>query len=64
MKYRIYGAAGSGSVPVEAALTLIGAPFEVVVTPPPGKAITSATAWRPSIRCASCRPSSPRTARR
>ena len=30
MTYTIYGAAGSGSVPVEAALTLIGAPFEVV----------------------------------
>ncbi len=28
--YVIYGAAGSGSVPVEAALTLMGAPFEVV----------------------------------
>lgn len=30
MTYTVYGAAGSGSVPVEAALTLIGAPFEVV----------------------------------
>ena len=30
MSYTVYGAAGSGSVPVEAALTLIGAPFEVV----------------------------------
>ena len=30
MTYIVYGAAGSGSVPVEAALTLIGAPFEVV----------------------------------
>ncbi|GAA0646261.1 glutathione S-transferase family protein [Brevundimonas lenta] len=29
MTYTVYGAAGSGSVPVEAALTLIGAPFEV-----------------------------------
>jgi len=28
--YRVYGAAGSGSVPVEAALTLIGAPYDVV----------------------------------
>jgi len=28
--YLLYGAAGSGSVPVEAALTLIGAPYEVV----------------------------------
>lgn len=28
--YVVYGAAGSGSVPVEAALTLIGAPFSVV----------------------------------
>ena len=26
----VYGALGSGSVPVEAALTLIGAPFEVI----------------------------------
>ena len=30
MTYTVYGAAGSGSVPVEAALTLIGAPFERV----------------------------------
>lgn len=30
MTYTVYGAAGSGSVPVEAALTLIGAPFTVV----------------------------------
>jgi len=30
MTYTVYGAAGSGSVPVEAALTLIGTPFEVV----------------------------------
>ena len=30
MSYTVYGAAGSGSVPVEAALTLIGAPYEVV----------------------------------
>lgn len=29
--YIVYGAAGSGSVPVEAALTLIGAPYEVIV---------------------------------
>jgi GST-like protein len=29
----IYGALGSGSVPVEAALTLIGLPYEVVETP-------------------------------
>ncbi len=34
MTYRIYGAAGSGSVPVEAALTLIGAPYEVAVEAP------------------------------
>lgn len=34
MKYQVYGAAGSGSVPVEAALTLIGAPYEVVVDAP------------------------------
>lgn len=27
--YRVYGAEGSGSIPVEAALTLIGAPFRV-----------------------------------
>lgn len=30
MTYTVYGAVGSGSVPVEAALTLIGAPFEVI----------------------------------
>lgn len=30
MTYTVYGAAGSGSVPVEAALTLIGAPYTVV----------------------------------
>jgi len=30
MTYTVYGAAGSGSVPVEAALTLIGAPFKVI----------------------------------
>jgi GST-like protein len=30
MAYTVYGAAGSGSVPVEAALTLIGAPFKVI----------------------------------
>lgn len=30
MTYTVYGAAGSGSVPVEAVLTLIGAPFKVV----------------------------------
>ena len=30
MTYTIYGAMGSGSVPVEAALTLIGAPYTVV----------------------------------
>ena len=29
-EYVVYGAAGSGSVPVEAALTLLGAPFTVV----------------------------------
>jgi len=28
--YTVYGAAGSGSVPVEAALTLIGVPYDVV----------------------------------
>ena len=28
--YRVYGAAGSGSVPVEATLTLLGEPYEVV----------------------------------
>lgn len=33
MTYTVYGAAGSGSVPVEAALTLIGAPFEVIEAP-------------------------------
>ena len=30
MTYTLYGAAGSGSIPVEAALTLIGAPYRVV----------------------------------
>lgn len=30
MTYTIYGAMGSGSVPVEAALTLIGAPYKVI----------------------------------
>lgn len=30
MTYIVYGAAGSGSVPVEAALTLIGAPYRVI----------------------------------
>jgi GST-like protein len=30
MTYTVYGAVGSGSIPVEAALTLIGAPYEVV----------------------------------
>ena len=30
MTYTVYGAAGSGLVPVEAALTLIGAPYRVV----------------------------------
>lgn len=30
MTYTLYGAAGSGSVPVEAALTLIGAPYTVI----------------------------------
>lgn len=30
MTYTVYGAAGSGSIPVEAALTLIGAPYAVV----------------------------------
>ncbi len=33
MSFTVYGAAGSGSVPVEAALTLIGAPFRVIETP-------------------------------
>lgn len=30
MTYTLYGAAGSGSVPVEAALTLLGLPYELV----------------------------------
>ncbi|RZJ32085.1 MAG: glutathione S-transferase family protein [Brevundimonas sp.] len=30
MTYTLYGAAGSGSVPVEAALTLIGAPYRMI----------------------------------
>lgn len=36
--YVVYGARGSGSVAVEAALTLIGAPFEVVELAPFGSA--------------------------
>jgi GST-like protein len=32
-KFLVYGAKGSGSVPVEAALTLIGLPFEVIEAP-------------------------------
>jgi len=32
-EYVVFGAAGSGSVPVEAALTLIGAPYRVVELP-------------------------------
>lgn len=31
--FTVYGAAGSGSVPVEAALTLLGLPYEVVEAP-------------------------------
>ena len=33
MSYTLYGAAGSGSVPVEATLTLLGLPYEVVEAP-------------------------------
>ena len=33
MTYTVYGATGSGSVPVEAALTLIGAPLTLSVLP-------------------------------
>lgn len=33
MSFTVYGAAGSGSVPVEAALTLMGAPYRVIETP-------------------------------
>ena len=29
-RFTVYGAAGSGSVPVEAAMTLLGLPFDVV----------------------------------
>lgn len=32
-QFIVYGAAGSGSVPVEATLTLIGAPYRVIETP-------------------------------
>ena len=32
-RFTVYGAAGSGSVPVEAALTLLGLPYEVVEAP-------------------------------
>lgn len=33
MTYAVYGAAGSGSVPVEATLTLLGLPFTVIEAP-------------------------------
>ncbi len=33
MSYTVYGAAGSGSVPVEAALTLLGLAYTVVEAP-------------------------------
>lgn len=33
MSFTVYGAAGSGSVPVEAVLTLVGAQFSVIETP-------------------------------
>lgn len=33
MSFTVYGAVGSGSVPIEAVLTLIGAPFRVIETP-------------------------------
>ena len=33
MTFIVHGAAGSGSVPVEAVLTLAGAPFRVIETP-------------------------------
>ena len=33
MSYTVYGASGSGSMPVEATLTLLGLPFEVVEAP-------------------------------
>jgi len=33
MSFTVYGAAGSGSVPVEAVLTLVGAHFSVIETP-------------------------------
>ena len=33
MSFTVYGAAGSGSVPVEAVLTLVGAPFTVIDAP-------------------------------
>jgi GST-like protein len=38
-RYLVYGAAGSGSVPVEAALTLLGLPYEVVESAGPRDAV-------------------------
>ena len=50
----IFGAAGSGSVPIEAMLTLHGIPYEVIeaVT---GRTKRRASGSRRSIRCAKSR---------
>src|SRR5215472_5950627 len=42
--YTVYGSPGSGSVPVEAALTLIGAPYEVI-----GETIVRDVARNPAV---------------
>src|SRR3974377_2484033 len=42
--YIVYGSPGSGSVPVEAALTLIGAPYEVI-----GETVLRDVARNPAI---------------
>ena len=43
-RYIVYGSPGSGSVPVEAALTLIGAPYEVI-----GETVLSDVANNPEV---------------
>jgi GST-like protein len=42
--YIVYGSPGSGSVPVEAALTLIGAPYEVI-----GETVLRTVARNPAV---------------
>ncbi len=55
MSFTVYGAAGSGSVPVEAALTLLGIDHEVVEARP-GRARRNGIGWPRSIPCARSRP--------